>query len=75
MANSRPTQSWSSKIGVWLLPHNSRMCLKNLCLTPGGFGETVAVNRGMLVKTFDNLEDGLGWLGIALANKRDGADG
>jgi hypothetical protein len=29
----------------------------------------------MLVKTFDNLEDALGWLGIAPANKRDAGDG
>jgi len=33
-------------------------------LDPQRFGETVAVNRGMLVKTFDNLNDGLEWLGI-----------
>jgi hypothetical protein len=26
------------------------------------FGETVAVNRGMWVKAFDNLEEALGWL-------------
>jgi hypothetical protein len=29
----------------------------------------------MLVKTFDNFEDALGWLGISQANKRDGDDG
>ena len=49
--------------------------LKEPVLDPERFGKTVAVNRGMLVKTFDNLEDALGWLEIALANKRDGADG
>lgn len=49
--------------------------LKEPVLDPQRFGETVAVNRGMLVKTFDNLEDALGWLGIAPANKRDGGDG
>ena len=32
-------------------------------LDPLRFGETVAANRGMWVKAFDNLEDGLGWLG------------
>ncbi len=32
---------------------------------PKRFGETVAVNRGMICKTFDNLEDALSWLGIA----------
>jgi len=49
--------------------------LKEPVLDPQRFGETVAVNRGMLVKTFDNLEDALGWLGIAPANKPDGGDG
>ena len=38
------------------------------------FGETVAVNRGMFVKTFDNLQDALGWLGILPANKPDAGD-
>jgi hypothetical protein len=42
---------------------------------PGRFGETVAVNRGMFVKTFDNLADALGWLGIAPANNPDAGDG
>jgi len=36
-------------------------------LDPLRFGETVAVNRGMWVKAFDNLEDGLGWLGSGTA--------
>ena len=49
--------------------------LKEPVLDPQRFGETVAVNRGMLVKTFDNLDYALGWLGIASANKRDGGDG
>lgn len=30
----------------------------------GRFGETVALNRGMYVKVFDNLEDARRWLGI-----------
>ena len=38
-------------------------------------GETVAVNRGMFVKAFDNLEDALGWLRIAPAKKPDAGDG
>jgi hypothetical protein len=38
---------------------------------PGRFGEDVARNRGMNVKTFDNLEGALGWLGITPANKPD----
>jgi len=44
-------------------------------LDPGRFGETVAVNRGMRVKAFDNLDDALGWLGTAPANKPDAGDG
>jgi hypothetical protein len=44
-------------------------------LDPGRFGETVAVNRGMYVKTFDNPDDALGWLGIAPANNLDAGDG
>jgi hypothetical protein len=31
-------------------------------LDPNRFGEIVAVNRGMNVKAFDNIEDALGWL-------------
>jgi hypothetical protein len=31
---------------------------------PRRLGENVAINRGMIVKTFDNLNDGLEWLGI-----------
>lgn len=34
-------------------------------LDPARFGETVAVNRGMTVKAFDNPEEALQWLGIA----------
>ncbi|MBM4029921.1 MAG: hypothetical protein FJ280_31655 [Planctomycetes bacterium] len=44
-------------------------------LDPARFGETVAVNRGMIVKAFDNLDDALGWLGISSANKPDAGDG
>jgi hypothetical protein len=40
----------------------------------GRFGETVAVNRGMKVKTFDNQQEALGWLGILPANEPDAAD-
>ncbi len=42
---------------------------------PGRFGENVARNRGMLVTTFDNLNDALEWLAIAPANKPDAGDG
>ena len=48
--------------------------LKEPVLDPQRFGETVAVNRGMLVKAFDDLEDALGWLGIVPANKPDAGD-
>ena len=33
------------------------------------FGETVAVNRGMFVRAFDNLEDALAWLELVPASK------
>ena len=39
------------------------------------FAETVAVNRGMFVKTFDNLQDALGWLKILPVDKPDAGDG
>jgi hypothetical protein len=48
--------------------------LKEPVLDPRRFGETVAVNRGMHVKAFDNLEDAVGWLGIAPPKEPD-ADG
>ena len=38
--------------------------LQEPVLDPQRFGETVAVNRGMWVKAFDNLEDALEWLGL-----------
>jgi hypothetical protein len=37
-------------------------------LDPQRFGETVAINRGMWVKVFDNPADALGWLRVAPAN-------
>ena len=49
--------------------------LEHPVLDPARFGETVAINRGMIVKAFDNLEDALGWLGISSANKPDAGDG
>ena len=36
--------------------------LQEPVLDPQRFGETVAVNRGMWVKVFDNPEDALAWL-------------
>ena len=38
-------------------------------LDPRRLGETVAVNRGMLVKTFDNLADALEWLDLDPSNE------
>jgi hypothetical protein len=49
--------------------------LKVPILDPWRFGETVAVNRGMHVKTFENLPDALGWLGISPADNPDAGDG
>jgi len=45
--------------------------LEEPILDPQKFGESVAVNRGMFLKIFDNLPDALGWLGILSANKPD----
>jgi hypothetical protein len=42
---------------------------------PGRFGENVAQNRGLIVMTFGNLDDALGWLEIAPTNKPDAGDG
>lgn len=36
--------------------------LEEPVLDPKRFGEIVAANRGMFVKTFDNLKDAVGWL-------------
>jgi hypothetical protein len=44
-------------------------------LDSGRFGETVAVNRGMYVKAFDNLKEALRWIGIAPTNKGAAGDG
>ncbi len=48
--------------------------LQEPVLDPKRFGETVAVNRGMWVKSFDNLGDALEWLGLAPANKAHAGD-
>ena len=48
--------------------------LKEPVLDPGRFGETVAVNRGMAVRAFDNPEEALQWLGIATAKKPHARD-
>ena len=49
--------------------------LREPVLDPRRFGETVAVNRGMVVRAFDNPEDALQWLGMARINKPDGCRG
>jgi hypothetical protein len=41
--------------------------LREPVLDPQKFGETVAVNRGMLVKVFDSLEEALHWLAPPLS--------
>ena len=38
--------------------------LEKPMLDPDRFGETVAVNRGMRVRAFDNLEQARWWLGL-----------
>jgi len=42
--------------------------LKEPVLDPRRFGETVASNRGMLVKAFDSPEDAREWLGLTPVN-------
>lgn len=49
--------------------------LKEPVLDPDRFGEKVAVNRGMCVKAFDNLQDAIGWLGITPAHKPGAGEG
>ena len=39
------------------------------------FGETVAMNRGMHVKAFDNIDDARRWLEIAPAGNPEAGDG
>jgi len=39
--------------------------LKAPVLDSNRLGETVAINRGMRVRAFDNLKEGLWWLGIS----------
>ena len=42
---------------------------------PERFGETVAVNRGMDVKTFETPGEAFAWLALTPTNKPDAADG
>ena len=39
--------------------------LREPVLDPNRFGETVAVNRGMRVRTFDDLKQAEWWLGVS----------
>ena len=45
--------------------------LQEPVLDPNRFGETVAVNRGMLIKVCSNPEEACGWLQIARARNPD----
>jgi hypothetical protein len=49
--------------------------LKVPVLDPGRFGELVALNRGMNVKTFEHLRDAHIWLGKTPANNPQASDG
>ena len=48
--------------------------LEEPVLDPRRFGETVAVNRGMFVRAFDNPEHALTWLEAASAEKPNAGD-
>ena len=43
--------------------------LREPVLEPERFGETVAVNRGLCLKAFDNVEEALEWLGGGSGDK------
>ena len=49
--------------------------LKEPVLDPERFGENVAVNRGMILKAFDDLEEALEWLQIEPAQFPDAGTG
>jgi hypothetical protein len=49
--------------------------LEEPVLDPNRFGETVAVNRGLVMKVFDALEDAREWLQIAPAKNPDVSTG
>jgi hypothetical protein len=44
------------------VPPRFAFVLTEPVLDPERFGETVAANRGMLIKVFDNLEEAFEWL-------------
>jgi hypothetical protein len=49
--------------------------LREPVLDPHRFGETVAVNRGMWVRAFDNFEEALEWLNLAPTDRLGSGDG
>lgn len=49
--------------------------LEEPVLDPERFGETVAVNRGMFVKAFDDFDGARRWLGIAPPKNPGAGDG
>ena len=49
--------------------------LQEPVLDPRKFGETVAVNRGMNVRAFDNLDDALRWLETAPITRSNACNG
>lgn len=63
-----------AKYGV---PLNTQFAyvLKQPVRDPERFGENVAVNRGMLTRTFESIEDALAWLDIGSTDVPDLADG
>jgi len=44
-------------------------------LDPRRFGETVAVNRGMHVRAFDNIQEGVAWLMLTPEKRQPGTPG
>jgi hypothetical protein len=49
--------------------------LREPVLDPQKFGETVAVNRGMVIKVCDNIEEALEWLSITSAKAPEAGGG
>jgi len=48
--------------------------LREPILDPNRFGQMVAVNRGMWVKAFDNIDDAVEWLELVPASKPDSGE-
>jgi hypothetical protein len=59
-----------AKYAVHGVPRDTKFAyvLEVPILDPRRFGETVAVNRGMVVNTFENPDEALRWLGVEPAN-------